>query len=449
MIQAISTPGSGAIMLDANNTVIAVQSTNGIGFYYRARIYIGGLLFDEQGWSRTTADMARKDIKDIYKAYFAPVFNPVFENMLQEQTHLLREVFIVIDEYRISSGALISTLALPTFRVMHNIKPVEFNEYMGVQFLDMRAPVMVIPPTGKIAFPFYAWADNDYCKVTLATNTGAIINEQEVLVKGKRVYLYQFDLASAGVSYNLLYLTATVQLAQYAPITMTYRINHLPAYSCNEIAFQNNFGFYIYAYPAGEMQVQNNFAPATYETADGNERVYEIPEEANYTINSGSLRHNEKGIINMIANSHDVRLRNGNKWLSMVTAIKKQLEFKSRQNQYDESMVFTLRKGTGVANSGLIYAEGLPDIQITNYTVDGHSVRIDFIYNNGFNPPAGTVQIQFKATSATTWYVAEVDNATPGVPINFRTNQRGSHVMRLRERNNDSNVSNQINVFLT
>jgi len=448
MIQAISTPGSGAFMLDANNTVIAVQSTNGEGFYYRAQIYINGFPFDTQGWSRTTADKAAKDMKDFYKAYFTPVFNPVFTNLLEEQSHLLRQVAIYVEEYRISNGALITTLSLPHYTIMHNIKPVEFTEYKGTQFLDMRATTMLIPPNGKIAFPFYVWADNDYCKVTLATNTGTILNEQEVLVKGKKVYLYQYDLAGAALSYNALSVTATVQLTGYDPIVLTYRLNQLPAYPCNEIAFMNNFGYYIYAYPAGEMQVQNAFTPATYDTADGNERVYEIPEEATYTINSGALRDKEKQILNMIANSHDVRLRNGNKWVSMVTAIKKQLEFKSRQNQYDESMVFTVRKGTNVANTGLIYAEGLPDIQITDFTVDGHTVVMTVVLNNGFNPPAGGIQLQLKATGATTWIVFEIGTVIVG-PVTFRTNQRGQSLIRFRERNNDDNVSNQINVFLT
>jgi len=448
MIQAISTPGSGAFMLDANNTVIAVQSTNGEGFYYRAQIYVNGFPYDTQGWSRTTADIARKDMKDFYKAYFTPVFNPVFTNMLQEQSHLLRQVAIYVEEYRISTGELIDTLSLPHYVIMHNIKPVEFTEYMGTQFLGMDTHNMLIPPTGKIAFPFYAWADSDYCRVTLATNTGTIIDEQEVLVKGKKVYLYQFDLAGAGLSYSALYVTATVQLGDRDPITLTYRLNQLPAYPCNEIAFMNNFGFYIYAYPAGEMVVQNAFTPATYNTADGSERVYEIPEEATYTINSGSLRHNEKAIVNMIANSHDVRLRNGNKWLNLVTAVKKQLEFKSRQNQYDESMVFTVRKGTNIANTGLIYAEGLPDIQITDHTVDGHTVVMTVVFNNGFNPASGDVQLQFKTPQATTWILFELSTVITG-PVTFRTNQRGSLLLRFRERNNNDNVSNQINVFLT
>ena len=448
MIQAISTPGSGAFMLDANNTLIAVQSTNGTGYYYRAKIYINGMLFDEQGWSRTTADTARKDIKDLYKAYFAPVFNPVFTNLFEEQTHLQREVFISVQEFKIDSGALIATLSLPTFRIMHNIKPVEFTEYMGTQFLDMRAAVMVVPPTGKIAFPFYVWGDEEYCRVTLATNSGTVIDEQEVFIKGKKIYLYQFDLAGAGISYNVLYITATVQLADRHPISLIYRINQLPAHDVNELAFQNNFGFYLYAYPAGEMQLQNAFTSATYELADGNERVYEIPEEATYTINSGSLHHNEKAIINMIANSHDVRLRNGNKWLSLVTAVKKQLEFKSRQNQFDESMVFTLRKGTNVANTGLIYANGLPDIQITDYTVEGHTVVMTVVFNNGFNPPAGGVQLQLKAVNATTWIVFEITPVISG-PVTFRTNQRGQSLIRFRERGNNDNVSNQINVFLS
>jgi hypothetical protein len=448
MIQAISTPGSGTFMLDANNTKISIQSTNGEGYYYRAGITIDGLPFDTQGWSRTTADTATKDLKDLYKAYFTPRFSAGFVNMLEEQTHLLREVGININEYSIESGNMVASLSLPRFRIVHNIKPVEFTEYIGTQFLDMRAASMLIPATGKIAFPFYVWGNEENVVVTLATNSGAVISQESLLIKGKKILLYQFDLAGAGLSPNVLFVTATVQLGGHDPIMLTYRINRLPAHRCNEIVFMNNFGFYIYAYPCGEMQISNSFAPAAYTTGDGNERIYEIPEEATYTINSGSLRENEKAILNMIANSHDVKLNNGNKWVDLITATKKQLEFKSRQHQYDENLSFTLQKGTNVANTGLVYADGLPDIYITSHETSGRTVRLNWILNNGFNPPNG-LQVQYRASTSTVWstYFVVLDATSNTMTINL--NRGGLFYYRLREFENSDNVSNQVGALLT
>ena len=62
MIQIINTPAENRVLLDANNTEISIQSTNGAGFYFRALIYVDDLLFDEQGWSREDAYTAKKDL---------------------------------------------------------------------------------------------------------------------------------------------------------------------------------------------------------------------------------------------------------------------------------------------------------------------------------------------------------------------------------------------------
>jgi len=51
MISVINFPPENRYLLDGNNTPITVTSDN-VNGYFRAKIYIDDVLFDEQGWSR-------------------------------------------------------------------------------------------------------------------------------------------------------------------------------------------------------------------------------------------------------------------------------------------------------------------------------------------------------------------------------------------------------------
>src|SRR5690606_17739057 len=118
MITALSTPGSGRILPDANNTVIKIQSTNGEGYYFRAKIYIDNVFFDEQGWSRIDLYTATKDLKKLYNAYYQTIFTDTFQNQLTEQTHLIKQVKIVVEEYSIETDVLVDSLELPVFKFL-------------------------------------------------------------------------------------------------------------------------------------------------------------------------------------------------------------------------------------------------------------------------------------------------------------------------------------------
>lgn len=404
MITALSTPESGRVILDANNTLIRIQSDNGEGYYFRAKIYINGELFDEQGWSRSDAYTATKDLKKLYYAYFNPLFNPAFTNLLAEQTHLKHLVAITVEEYNIDTGNFVQSIALPTFYIMHNVKPAAFNDVVPLTLLGQDAGTTVVPTNGKVAFSFYVNQPSGNVRVRLLNNFGTVIDDRTVAgVSGKKVFLYQFNLAGVAFSYNTLWLTAEIYGGGGSLFKKpVFRLNRLPDYPVKEIAYLNNYGFYQYAYFDGEMETENGFTAETYDTADGTKKVYEINEEATYTINSGSLLKDEKAVINMVANSHDVRLKNGTAWLPIVTKVKKQLEHKDKQHSYAENLQFTMVKGTDVANTGMISIESpVPDIVITDTEVAGNTITVHFELNNGYSPSA--IAVRYRILPAGPW----------------------------------------------
>ena len=390
-----------------NNIVIKVQSTNGEGHYFRAFIYVDDELFDEQGWSRIDAYTAAKDLKKIYSAYFAPVWNPAFANLLQLQTHLKKKISITVKEYNLDSGEQTGELELPDFRIIYTQKPVDLDDGLKIQLLGMDAKTMVVPANGKIVVPFMVSAVDEQVKVQLRDSFGTLINEQAVEHVSKvQTLLYQYQLTD---SYNpdTLYFTVHIFCGiQQLATPLVYRMNKLPDFPFKEIAFQNNFGYYLYAYPDGEMEISNAFDVETYETADGLEKVFEINEEATYTINTGSYTNKEKAIINMIANSVDSKLKNGSTWLDMVARTKKQLEHRDHKHNYSEALQFGVRKGTNVESTGFIAVEpSFPSLHISNVTVAGHLVTVNFGRYNGYNPR--TLLLQVRTSPFVPWKTVE------------------------------------------
>ena len=87
MITINQSPTTNRIILDGNNTVISLTSTNGAGYYFRATIFIDGELFDTQLVPKRCFHN-RKGFEKLYNAYFETVFPTTFTAGISEQTYL-------------------------------------------------------------------------------------------------------------------------------------------------------------------------------------------------------------------------------------------------------------------------------------------------------------------------------------------------------------------------
>ena len=447
MITALSTPAAGRVILDGNTTIIKVQSSNGAGHYFRAKIYIDGALFDEQGWSRQDEYTAVKDLKKLYHAYFRPEFDPFFPDVLALTPGLSHMVQITIEEYNIDTGEMTDSLELPSFYILYSIKPENFNDEVKVSLMGMYAHVMVIPLNGRIAFPFYVNAAAENVSVELRSNFDTIIDEKSIYTNGKNVMYYHYNLSNSNLAQSIVYLTATV-ICGNESVSQIFRINRLPDFPIKEIAFRNNYGYYLFAYPDGEMEISNAFTKESFEDYQGREIDFEVNEEATYTINTGSLLNNEKAVMNMIANSLDSRLNIEGEWRAMGGRSKKQLEFKDRQHQYAENLSFSLKKGGNIANTGMIQVEGArPDIYITGYELAApaggyRTVNIFFELNNGFTTPTLIMKRRPSTESPWTNHAGGVISPRPlTLPL-------GHYLIRIDDGVNSLNISNTIEINL-
>jgi hypothetical protein len=230
MITIIKAPALNRVLLDANNTEITIQSSNGSGYYFRAVIKVDDLFFDEQGWSRNTTFEATKDLVKLYNAYFESVFSSYTENAIVEQTHLKKKISITIHEHYIESNAIVATKVLPDFYFIYNSKPVYFDDTTKIQILGITPPVLQIPKNGKMRIPFYVKAVEELVTVEVKDNFGTIINTQRVeSFTGKKIFQFQFDLAGVILAKNTIYFETTITCGT-AITQLRYRLMNLPDY---------------------------------------------------------------------------------------------------------------------------------------------------------------------------------------------------------------------------
>jgi hypothetical protein len=350
MIYIYKSPVPNRILLDANNTVISITSSNGLGFYFRAKIYIDDQLFDEQSWSRKDDFTAEKDLKKLYNAYYETIFSPNFTSGLEQQIHLIKKITIVINEHSIGDDSLIQSQNLPDFYLMYNAKPVVFNDLNKVQFLGITPDVLQVPTTGKLSIPFMVNASNEALLVELKDNFGNTIDSRsKPNFTDKRVYVYNFDFSSVVLVAKTLYFSLTITIGTTV-IIKNIRLFESPKFDIKEITFLNSFGYWCYGYLDGQLSIDNNLDIKTYEELDGGEKVYEINEKQTYTINTGALLASEKDIINQICTALEAKIYLNSEYIKMINATKKINMYKDKNNLYSENLTFSVRQNNSVDN---------------------------------------------------------------------------------------------------
>jgi hypothetical protein len=350
MITINKAPELNKVILDANNSVISITSSNGAGHYFRVSIYIDGVLFDIQSWSRKNAYTAEKNIKKLYNAYFEYVFQNNFTNGLTAQTHLIKRVNISIEERLMADDTLVAVLSLPRFYIMYNNSPVLFNDTTSVQFLGVPAEKMLIPPTGKISIPFFANTNNQTIVVTLKDNFNNTINSATIAASSeKKSYLYNYNLSNASLPNNTIYFTLTITVGT-TTITQIFRNIVFADYPVKELAYLNNFGYYIYTYFDGQLSIDKSLSIESFEQQNGSEKIIEINQEDTYIINSGSLLGSEKNVLTEIVNALQAKLFYTNKWIDIVTKTKKIKTYQDRANNYSENLQFMVSGTTDIDN---------------------------------------------------------------------------------------------------
>ncbi|RZJ71065.1 hypothetical protein [Flavobacterium sp.] len=397
MILINSAPGVDRVLLDANSTPIEIVSSFGAGYYFRAFIKINNVAFDEQGWSRENATVARKNLEKLFYAYFAPIFNPALGDGFFEQTHLVKEVQVLIAEYSLSSDVLVDEGSLPVFYIMHNRKPQLFSDQDKIQILDVQPAVLRVPRDGKVELPIFVNASSDALVAKIFSENGTTVTIDGGTVDGKKAFLFSHLIATLNIPETDEYFTIEIACGNQI-VSKTYKFISLINFGVQKLAFLNNFGYWITTYFDGELELVSAYKGETYLQDDGTEKVFEISEDATYTLNTGSLLSNEKAIIRQVANATETKLLVDGQWLEMVNKSKRYRELADQSNTFEEDFIFGLRLDRRFENTGVGPVTTTPVLTITGTSVSGPDVTIDFTISDYIYP---VVKLQLSSDGIT------------------------------------------------
>lgn len=338
MIQVIQAPLENSLLLDGNNTLIKVKSDRGAGYYFRTKIYIDNVLFDEQGWSRIDDEVATKDLLNLYRAYFNPIFLTGIFNGITEQAHLKRKVKIEVSEYNLTDDSLEETVTLPEYFIMYSNRPYAFDDSVSFRLLEENAEVSLMPRNGKIAIPFYNKGEVDNVTVKIQKQDMSIIETYTTAPHtDKKVFLFTYDLESASLSENDLYLKVVFEKGEVKSEKLI-KLYHLPSHQVRQLSILSLFGFYKNVYVAGELEAENSYKYEDYTDAQGQDVMYEVNTETEFSLHTGNLLTNEKDITNQICTSLDIRFFFEDNFLKVISRTAKNLYFRSKKHLYNTEL---------------------------------------------------------------------------------------------------------------
>lgn len=437
MIKLIKYPAANVFLLDSNNTLIEIKSTNGLGHFFRAKIYVDNILFDEQNWSREDNFTARKDLKFLYKAYFEPKFNSVNTSGIFERTDLIKKITIVIDEFNLSTNLLTQTINLPEFYIFYGDKPSVFSPNNPLQFLETENKILRIPNNGLIKLPFYSIAANNSITCNLKLNTNVVIFTNTISsVSGPKIHELIIDLSLIIIPINALYLTVNIIVGTFS-IAKTYRLFKNENYSIKQIAYMNNFGYFIHAYFDGQLKKDNTYKHLKYTEFDDNEKISDISTASTYRLNTGSLLGSEKVIVNEICNSVDAKIKLDGIWYSINTETKKSNIFEDNKNLYDEDLIFNLAQNKSINNQGIIEVL-VSEIELQNIEIQGNSAIVTFVFNLGYTCSSLILRLIDGASIVN----IPISITSPEIVLTIPV---GTYIAKLISADNSAIISNSIN----
>jgi len=338
MIEIVKAPDTNRVIADGNDTIIQLRTTTGSDHFLRATIYINGVEFLQQSWSKDEDSLCAFNLKHLYYAYFSNSFSDSITTGFREKGNLYKKVKIIAREYAVGSSNVVSTLTLPEFYLLKNHKPMVFDDTKTVAFLNLPQENIKVSRDAGYVFPLYLKA-GPLLTVDVLNNLGVVIFTETLE-----------NYSSQSIQYELLFEDLPLQDLEEIYVRFSTGqdqeqkklvfINE-SIYPAKQIFYLNNCGFYIPAYLFGKKENNNSLSPLSYAQFDGTEVTYDVEDVKELRLNSGYGYKDITALVHTIATSVDVRIQVEGYWERVKSETKKVQRFVDNQFIYSEALNFS------------------------------------------------------------------------------------------------------------
>lgn len=338
MIELIQAPDTNRVIADGNDTLIQLATTTGGDHYFRAKIYINGVLFLSQGWSKDDSGLCTFNLKHLYYSYFENPFSTDIATGFRIKEDLFKKVKIVAEEYQVGNSVPVSTLTLPEFFIIKNHRPQIFDDTKTVQFLHLPQENINVSRDGAFVFPLFI-TTGALLTVSVTNPLGQEIYSETLENYATQVTQYELDLNdvnTAGMDSVFVKFTTSQDEVQKKLKFINENI-----YPAKQVFYMNNCGFYCMAYLLGRKEAENSLSPKSYAQYDGTEVTYDVEDLKELRLNSGHGYKDITYLIHAIATSLDVRLQLDGYWERVKSETKKVPGFVDNKFIYSEALNFS------------------------------------------------------------------------------------------------------------
>lgn len=315
----LSAPAQNSILNDANITQLLFEDTATDYLHYEARFYINNVEYDRVILPRFTNSKMVLEFENLLLKYLE----------IPEPTGSYIQAFPMINNLKIDIWKAIDAGNLGLFYTLANtfnyktaFSYVSSNEMYfnnSLTFIAVDANTLLIDANSMIQLPFHTTNTSNSFILRLIKEDGT--NLSEVVVPNpntSRTYLATMSVyAPPGIESLLFSISVGTE-----SISKRIRVFRNGLYQPKRIQFSNRYGMPMSVDLFGKMKKTKDIEAKTYTNSLSEYITAEINQERLITIDTGYLLESEKGIVDQIATSLHVKIRENNVYHNCVVSHK-------------------------------------------------------------------------------------------------------------------------------
>ena len=338
MIELVQAPDMHRIIADGNDTLIKIRTTTAGDQYIRATIFIDGVEFLKQGWSKDDEGLCVFNLKHLYYAYFQNQFSAEISTGFHTMSGLFKRVKIKVEEFMVGGIYPVDSLTLPEFHIIKNHKPQVFDDTRTVQFLNLPQDSINVSRDAGFRFPLFLTA-GELLTVSILNDLGQVIHSETLENYETQVSTYELIFEDLPIDdLDTIFVRFATSQDQ---VQKKLKFINETIFPAKQIFYLNNCGFYIPAYLLGRKESNSSLSPKSYAQYDGTEVTYDVEDVKELKLNSGYGYKHITALIHAIATSIDVRVNLEGFWERVKSETKKVQDFVDNQFIYFEVLQFS------------------------------------------------------------------------------------------------------------
>lgn len=334
-------PAENSVLIDANITEIILEHTDNQEHYHYAKFYIDNVLFDELVIPRISTS---KLVLQFNNLLLKTVVFPNVETDVIQAYRMDRNLKIEIFKNKNTIATLVNTF---NYVLRYSTKPT-LKKWEGskLMFIDYTVNTFVVSESTKILLPFYS-SIRENIELLVVDNNDNILHQTTYTEENEiNTFLVNLDInVTSDTDFYTLQITAGAYVRK-----KRFRVLRNKMFKAKSVEFYNSFGFIIRVDLFGRLGVKDEYDYTTFKNGMDIYKTADVTEETIFSVNTGYLTENERGVIEEMVSSLDLKLRKDSVFISCIPNVKSITTFTEGEFVTQSELTFKMNKNPKFKN---------------------------------------------------------------------------------------------------